>query len=221
MRFLFLVVTFFCGLLLFAKDTPKAMLVAHNDIKGPIIGFTHTEDFEIFADGRVRYSESGNDRKTGTFNARLTTAELRRLIVLLNSKEMRAVPAEIPSQIKVVDFDWEAQLNIQHASGRQTIAIKNFYPLLNTQRPTMPPFWSTRLHMAGSSPVGFLTTQKRGCGSSGSARGSRTALVQGWQRWIPSDTRQICSVLTLMKATGRRRGKGPTSRKAFRTCCAA
>ena len=138
MRFLFLVVTFFCGLLLFAKDTPKAMLVAHNDIKGPIIGFTHTEDFEIFADGRVRYSESGNDRKTGTFNARLTPAELRRLIVLLNSKEMRAVPAEIPSQIKVVDFDWEAQLNIQHASGRQTIAIKNFYPLLNTQRPTYP-----------------------------------------------------------------------------------
>jgi len=51
---------------------------------------------------------------------------------------MRAVPAEIPSQIRVVDFDWEAQLNIQHASGRQTIAVKNFYPMLNTQRPTYP-----------------------------------------------------------------------------------
>ena len=68
MRFLFLLVTCFCGLLSFAKDTPKAMLVSHNDIKGPIIGNMHTEDFEIFADGRVRYSESGNDRKTGTFN---------------------------------------------------------------------------------------------------------------------------------------------------------
>ena len=66
MRFLFLFVTCFCGLLLFAKDTPKAMLVSHNDIKGPIIGNTHIEDLEIFADGRVRYSESGNDRKTGT-----------------------------------------------------------------------------------------------------------------------------------------------------------
>jgi hypothetical protein len=138
MRFIFLALTFLCGLLLFGADAPKPMLTVHNDIKGPIIGNMHTEDFEIFADGRVRYSESGNDRKTGTFNARLTPAELRRLTVLLNSKEMRAVPAEIPSQIKVVDFDWEAKLNIQHASGRQTIVIKNFYPMLNTQRPAYP-----------------------------------------------------------------------------------
>jgi len=138
MRFFFLVVTCFLGLLLFAKDTPKAILVSHNDIKGPIIGNAHVEDLEIFANGRVRYSESGNDRKTDTVNTRLTPAELRRLTTLLNSKEMRAVPAEIPSQIRVVDFDWEAQLDIQHTSGRQTIAIKNFYPLLNTQRPTYP-----------------------------------------------------------------------------------
>src|SRR6476661_8977683 len=138
MRFLFLLVTCFCGLLSFAKDAPKAMLISHNDIKGPIIGNAHVEDLEIFADGRVRYSESGNDRKTGTVSTRLTLAELRRLTALLNSKEMRAVPAEIPSQIKVVDFDWEAQLKIQHVSGRQTIVIKNFYPLLNTQRPAYP-----------------------------------------------------------------------------------
>src|SRR6185312_6060434 len=126
MRFFFLAATCFCGLLLFAKDVPNAMLVAHNDIKGPIIGNMHTEDFEIFADGRVRYSESGNDRKTGTVNIRLTPAQLHRLTVLLNSREMRAVPAEIPSQIKVVDFDWEAQLKIQRAADRQNIAIKNF-----------------------------------------------------------------------------------------------
>lgn len=138
MRFIFLVVTCFCGLLLFAKDTPRAMLVSHNDIKGPIIGNAHTEDLEIFANGRVRYSESGNDRKTGTVSTRLTPAELRRLTALLNSKEMGAVPAEIPSQIKVVDFDWEVKLNLQHGSGRQTIAITNFYPLLNTQRPAYP-----------------------------------------------------------------------------------
>jgi hypothetical protein len=138
MRFHFLVVTCFCGLLMFAKDTPEAMLVSHNDIKGPIIGNAHIEDLEIFADGRVRYSESGNDRKTGTVNIRLTPAQLHRLTLLLNGKEMRAVPAEIPSQIRVLDFDWEAQLNIQHGPSRQTIAIKNFYPLLNTQRPAYP-----------------------------------------------------------------------------------
>jgi hypothetical protein len=138
MRFLFLFATCFCGLLSFAKETPKAMLVSHNDIKGPIIGNAHIEDLEIFADGRVRYSESGNDRKTSTVNTRLTPAQLHKLTVLLNSKEMRAVPSEIPSQIKVVDFDWEAQLNIQHGPSRQIIAIKNFYPLLNTQRPAYP-----------------------------------------------------------------------------------
>ncbi|MFL6314859.1 MAG: hypothetical protein ACJ71W_22365 [Terriglobales bacterium] len=138
MRFQFLILMFLSSLLIFAKDAPKPMLVSHNDIKGPVIGNTHIEDLEVFADGRVRYSESGNDRKTGTVYIRLTPAQLRRMTVLLNSKEMRAVPAEIPSQIKVVDFDWEAQLNIQHASGRQTIAIKNFYPLLNTQRPAYP-----------------------------------------------------------------------------------
>ncbi len=138
MRFIFPAVIFLFGLLLFAKDTPKAMLGVHNDIKGPIIGNMHTEDFEIFADGRVRYSEAGNDRKTGTVNIRLTTAQLHRLTVLLNSKEMRVVPAEIPSQIRVVDFDWEAQLKIQHGTDRQNIAIKNFYPMLNTQRPAYP-----------------------------------------------------------------------------------
>ena len=138
MRFVFLFVTCFLGLMSFATETPKAMLASHNDIKGPIIGNAHIEDLEIFADGRVRYSESGNDRKTGSFNTRLTPAELRRLTALLNSKEMRAVPAEIPSQIRVVDFDWEAQLKIQHAADRQTIAIKNFYPMLNTQRPAYP-----------------------------------------------------------------------------------
>ena len=138
MRFIFLLVTCFCGLLSFAKDTPGTILASHNDIKGPIIGFTHTEDFDVFRDGRVRYSESGNDRKTGTFSTRLTPAELHRLTVLLNSIDMRAVPAEIPSQIKVVDFDWEAQLHIRRSSGRQNITIKNFYPMLNTQRPAYP-----------------------------------------------------------------------------------
>jgi len=138
MRFIFLLVTYFFGLLLFAKDTPKAILISHNDIKGPIIGNAHIEDLEIFADGRVRYSESGNDRKTGTVNTRLTPAQLHRLTALLNSKEMRAVPAEIPSQIRVVDFDWEAQLKIQRPADRQNIVIKNFYPMLNTERPTYP-----------------------------------------------------------------------------------
>jgi hypothetical protein len=138
MRFRFLAVIFLLPFFAIAKDAPGPLVVSHNDIKGPIIGNAHIEDLTIFADGRVRYSESGNDRKTGSFNTRLTPAEFHKLTALLNSKELRAVPAEVPSQIKVVDFDWEAQLNIQHGSGRQTIVIKNFYPLMNSQRPTYP-----------------------------------------------------------------------------------
>jgi hypothetical protein len=138
MRFQFFVVMLLSSLLVFAKDAPKAILVSHNDIQGPIIGNNHTEDLKIFADGRVHYKEAGNDRKTASFATKLTPQKLQKLTQLLDAKEMRAVPAEIPSQIKVVDFDWEAQLNIQHGPSRQTIAIKNFYPLLNTQRPAYP-----------------------------------------------------------------------------------
>jgi hypothetical protein len=138
MRSQFLAVIFLLPLLAVAKNAPGPILVSHNDIKGPVIGNAHIEDLEIFADGRVRYSESGNDRKTGTISTKLTPKQLQRLTFLLNSKEMRAVPAEIPSQIRVVDFDWEAQLNILHGSDRQTIAIRNFYPLLNSQKPAYP-----------------------------------------------------------------------------------
>ncbi|HZE79850.1 MAG TPA: hypothetical protein VE604_03045 [Candidatus Polarisedimenticolia bacterium] len=138
MRSHLLVVICFLSVLMFAKDAPKAILVSHNDIKGPIIGNTHTEDLEIYQDGRVSYREAGNDRKKAMFATKLTPRQLQRLTLLLNSQELRAVPAEIGSQIRVLDFDWEAQLNIQHGSSRQTIAIKNFYPLLNSHRPAYP-----------------------------------------------------------------------------------
>src|ERR1700758_528519 len=100
MRSKFLAVTFFISLCMLAKDTPNAILVSHNDIKGPIIGNTHTEDLEIFADGRVSYREAGNDRKKAVYATKLTPKDLHRLTLLLNSKEIRAVPAEIPSAIK-------------------------------------------------------------------------------------------------------------------------
>jgi len=138
MRSQFFVVMLLSSLFVFAKDAPKPILVSHNDIQGPIIGTNHTEDLKIFADGHVNYKESGNDRKTASFETKLTPQKSLRLTQLLNGKEMRGVPAEIPSQVRVLDFDWEAQLNIQHGSAPQTIAIKNFYPLLNAHRPAYP-----------------------------------------------------------------------------------
>jgi hypothetical protein len=138
MRFQFLAIICLSAIFVFAKDAPKPILVSHNDIKGPIIGNSHTEDLQIFADGRARYQEAGNDRKTASFDIRLTPQKLQRLTMLIDGKEMRSVPAEIGSQIRVLDFDWEAQLNIQHGASSQIIAVKNFYPLLNTQRPAYP-----------------------------------------------------------------------------------
>src|SRR5438105_8560297 len=138
MRSQFFVVMLLSSLFVFAKDAPKPILISHNDIQGPIIGNNHTEDLEIFADGRVNYKESGNDRKPASIETKLTPQKSQRLTQLLNGKEMRGVPAEIPSQVRVLDFDWEAQLNIRHGSGLQTIAIKNFYPLLNAHRPAYP-----------------------------------------------------------------------------------
>jgi hypothetical protein len=138
MRFQCLAAICFFAFLVFAKDAPGPILVSHNDIKGPLLDEAHTEDLKIFSDGRVSYQEAGNDRKTASFKTRLSPRQLRRLTVLIDGKEMRSVPAEIGSQIRTIDYNWEKQLELHRASLRQTVVIKNFYPLLNTQRPAYP-----------------------------------------------------------------------------------
>jgi hypothetical protein len=135
MRFQFLVVVFLLSLLVFAKDAPAPILVSHNDIKGPFVDEAHTEDLKIFPDGRVTYKEQGNDRKTGSFSIRLTTQKLRQLTGLLASKEIRSLPAEIPSQIRTIDYNWEKKMELHRSDSQQTVVIHNFYPLLNSQRP--------------------------------------------------------------------------------------
>jgi uncharacterized protein DUF6438 len=128
---------FLFALCAFAKDqTP--MLVSHNDITGPLIGKHHTEDLQIFSDGRVKYEERGNDPKDGTFESKLSPRKLQKLTALLNSKSMRAIPANIPSQIKVVEFDWEKKMQIHRGTAEQSIVIQNFYPLLNAHKPAYP-----------------------------------------------------------------------------------
>jgi hypothetical protein len=138
MRFQFLAIICLSALFVFAKDAPKPILVSHNDIKGPIIGRNHTEDLQIFADGRVRYQEAGNDRKTASFETRLTPQKLQRLTTLIDGKEMRSVPGEIGSKIRTLDYDWEKKLELHRAGSRQTVVIQNFYPLLNVHLPAYP-----------------------------------------------------------------------------------
>src|SRR5882724_9018002 len=138
MRFQFLAGIFFLSLFAIAKDAPRPILVSHNDIKGPRLEEAHTEDLKIFPDGGVSYKEQGNDRKTGSFVIRLTPQKLHQLTKLIDSQDIRSIPAEIPSQIRTIDYNWEKKMDLYRNGSRQTVVIRNFYPLLNSQRPAYP-----------------------------------------------------------------------------------
>ncbi|MGZ4859680.1 MAG: hypothetical protein ACXV5R_03030 [Candidatus Angelobacter sp.] len=138
MRFRFLAVIFLLPLFAIAKDAPAPILVSHNDIKGPLQDEAHTEDLKIFPDGRVSYKEQGNDRKTGSFIIWLTPQKLHQLTRLIDSQEIRSLPAEIPSQIRTIDYNWEKKMDLYRKGSQQTVVIRNFYPLLNTGRPAYP-----------------------------------------------------------------------------------
>jgi hypothetical protein len=138
MRFQSLAVICLFALSVFAKDAPGPILVSHNDIKGPRLDQSHTEDLKIFPDGRVSYQEAGNDRKTASFVTRLTPKTLQRLNLLKDGKDVRALPAEIGSQIRTIDYNWEKKLELHRGGSQQTVVVKNFYPLLNSHRPAYP-----------------------------------------------------------------------------------
>src|SRR6202140_5180945 len=138
MRFQFLAVICIFALSVFAKDAPGPILVSPTDIKGLRLDQSHTEDLKIFPDGRISYQEAGNDRKTASFETRLTPKTLQRLNLLKDGKEMRSVPTEIGSQIRTLDYNWDTKLELHRAGSEQTVVIKNFYPLLNAHRPAYP-----------------------------------------------------------------------------------
>lgn len=121
-----------------AKDSHGPILRSHNDVKLLDQTQSHTEDLQIFADGRVKYEEAGNYLKKQTFDSRLTPQKLQRLTLLLNGKAMRAVPGRIGSQIKVIDGQVDKRLEIRRAASEQIVEIENFYPQLNSGRPAYP-----------------------------------------------------------------------------------
>jgi len=60
------------------------------------------------------------------------------LTKLIDSQAIRSLPAEIPSQIRTIDYNWEKKMDLYRKGSPQTVAIRNFYPLLNSQRPAYP-----------------------------------------------------------------------------------
>jgi hypothetical protein len=126
------------GLLANAKDNRAPLLRSHNDVKLLDQTQSHTEDLQIFADGRVKYEEAGNYWKKQTFATRLTAQKLQRLTQLLNGKAMRAVPGKIGPQIKVIDGQVDKKLEIHRSAAEQVVQIENFYPQLNAGRAAYP-----------------------------------------------------------------------------------
>jgi hypothetical protein len=126
------------GLIAFAESGPAPILKSHNDVKLLDQSESRTEDLQIFADGRVKYKEAGNYTKRVAFEMRLAPQRLQRLTLLLNGKEMRAVPEKIESQIKVLDGRVDKRLEIHRAGKQQIVEIENFYPQLNGHRPAYP-----------------------------------------------------------------------------------
>jgi hypothetical protein len=138
MRFQYLVLICLFTLLAFAKDKPRPILVTHSAFTGLDQSDARTEDLQIFADGQVHYQEAANYGKKTSFDMNLTPQKLERLTQLLNGKAMRAVPAKIGSQIRVIDGRTDKTFQISHGASQQTIAIENFYPQLNGHRPAYP-----------------------------------------------------------------------------------
>ena len=137
MRSYYLALICLFALLAFGKPNPRPILVTHSDFTGLDPSDARKEDLRVFADGRVQYEETADGKKS-TFDLKLTPAKLQRLAQLLNEKAMQAVPAQIGSQIRVVNGRTDKTFEINRGTTQQKIAIENFYPQLNAHRPAYP-----------------------------------------------------------------------------------
>jgi hypothetical protein len=138
MRFQYFLLIFLFALIASGKPNPKPMLVTHSDFTGLEQSEARKEDLQIFPDGSVHYVESPSYGSKAAFDIKLTPQKLQQLTVLLNGKAMRAVPAKIGSQIRVLDGRTDKTFHINHGASQQTIAIENFYPQLNQHHLAYP-----------------------------------------------------------------------------------
>jgi hypothetical protein len=122
-----------------AQESKTLLLHSFDDFKAVDTLDAHTTDLKIFSSGLVKITESFRNQPKKTYETRLSAQKLQHITALLNSKGMKGVPAKIGSQIKVIDGPTDKKLEIHRGENHQTITIENFYPALNTQRPTYAP----------------------------------------------------------------------------------
>jgi hypothetical protein len=142
MRPIYLAATLFVALA-FPQDVKRQVLSSQDRIDGPFAGEFHISDFQVFEDGNVIYAEEGTKGTGGksertTYRAILPSDEMRRLVELLESQEIRSLPTKISSKTRPMDFFWQKSLEIGRPDKTQKIQIENFYPFLNLNGPAYP-----------------------------------------------------------------------------------
>jgi hypothetical protein len=144
MRLLCLSAALSIALAVQAQDLKRPVLSSHDIVDGPFAGAHHVEDIHVFEDGTVVYVIEGAEATGAAKPQRLSYEitigpdEMRQLVELLDSPEIRALPSEISPKTQPIDFFWQKSLEIDRPDKTQKTKIENFYPFLNLERPAYP-----------------------------------------------------------------------------------
>jgi hypothetical protein len=113
-------------------------LLAHaQDGQRPIItsggGEHRVEDLRISKDRSIFYTVQTGSTKSGrrSYRATISADEMRTLVQVLNSRDIRVLPKNLPAQTRPTDFFWDKSIQIDRPEGIQSVHIDNFYPFLN------------------------------------------------------------------------------------------
>ena len=128
---------------LHAQELAAPILISHNDIHGPLGGERRVEDVRVYPDGKVVYLEEANENREikmvkNRYEFTLEEQQLRSLVALLQSKEIRSLPSKIPPQTQPIDFFWQKSFDIGRNGSAQNVRIDSFYPFLNKHGEVYP-----------------------------------------------------------------------------------
>jgi hypothetical protein len=121
MRLLYLVAALSVALAALAQDANPPVLSSHDRIDGPFAGQYQVQDLRVYENGRVVYVEEGTKTmgaakaERSAYEAVIGSDEVRRLAALLDSREIRSIPKEVPSKTRSIDFSWHKSLEINRS----------------------------------------------------------------------------------------------------------
>ncbi|MGA2051534.1 MAG: hypothetical protein ABSG96_28040 [Terracidiphilus sp.] len=121
------------GLFLHAQEGQHPIMSSHDIVDGPAGGEHNVEDMQISKDGGIVYTVQTGSSKTSrkSYRATISADKMRTLVELLDLRDIRALPNNLPSQTHPIDFFWDKSIQIDRPEGIQSVHIENFYPFLN------------------------------------------------------------------------------------------